>query len=108
MAIPEYTVTQSAWSKVGTAQRALMSAIRSKPQKLTIPLWQEFALACQVFANAAWAEEQALSKINPSPPQPPPPEPPAPDAFDPRITYWTDKSGEQHFDFPSCPFKVGK
>lgn len=98
----------NAWNDVSAAYRALTAAIRKKPQPNTVLLWQKFALACQVLANAMWKEERDRSPIQ-TPPEPPPPTPqPEPEPpFDPRITTWVSSDGEQNFDFPSCPFKVG-
>ncbi len=105
MSIFSRSATDVAWSNVGVAYRALIYAIRRKPQPNTVKLWQEFALACQILANTMWTEERTLSPT-PAPP-PPQPTPTQPAPFDPRITKWVDSSGNENFDFPSCPFKVG-
>jgi hypothetical protein len=99
------TPVTNAWTAVGTAYRALTTAIRKKPQPNTVELWQKFALACQILANAMWDEERARQPVM-NPPDPVPP-PPVEEPFDPRITTWVDVHGNPGFDFPSCPFKVG-
>jgi hypothetical protein len=98
------TPTDLAWQEVRLAYKALTVAIRSKPQQNTVSPWQLFALKCQILANTMWAEEKALAPV-PTPPPEPAPQPKPP--FDPRITTWVDSDGNEGFDFPSCPFKVG-
>ena len=92
-----------AWNAVGTAQRALITAIRKKPQPNTVLLWQQFALKCQELSNAMWAEERARQPVQT--PVEPVPTPSSSVPFDPRITKWIDASGNENFDFPMCPFK---